>query len=73
MKKNLKQLTDALKKSGYECEAGYLVNCVEFIELEEKANSTNAYCCLGAEHKCQLNVNGGFCAADTCQYKVKAV
>lgn len=27
-------------------------------------------CCLGAEHKCQLNVNDGYCCALKCQYQV---
>lgn len=40
-------------------------------QLKEKANDVNSYCCLGASHTCPLNVNDGFCVADTCQYKVK--
>lgn len=69
--KTLPEIVKALKKSGYECEAGYLINCTEFIELEEKANDVNSYCCLGVSHTCPLNVNDGYCAAETCQYKVK--
>jgi len=73
MELNLKQIVKALKKSDYKCVAGDLVNCVEFVALEEKANNVNSYCCLGPTHPCPLNVNDGFCAADTCQYKVKAI
>jgi len=70
---NLKKIVKALRKSNYTCEAGDLVNCVEFIELEAKADDLNSFCCLGMDHKCPLNVNNGYCAADTCQYKVKQV
>lgn len=73
MARDLKQIVEALKKSSYICIAGDLVNCVEFIELEEKANDTNSFCCLGPEHRCPLNVNDGYCAAESCQYKVKAL
>ena len=69
--KTLKEIVKALRKSDYECISGKLGNCVEFIMLEEKANDVNSFCCLGAAHKCPLNVNDGYCAADTCQYKVK--
>lgn len=69
--KTLKQIVKALKKSDYKCIAGDLINCVDFIKLEEKANDDNSFCCLGPNHKCLLNVNDGYCAADTCQYKVK--
>ena len=31
-----------------------------------------AICCLGAEHKCLLNVNDGYCLAARCQYRVFA-
>ena len=71
--KTLQEIVEALKKSRYACEAGYLINCVEFIELEEKANDVNSMCCLGSDHTCPLNVNNGYCAAETCQYKVKQI
>ena len=71
--KTLIEIVEALKKSGYKCIAGDLINCVEFCELEEKANDTKSYCCLGKDHACPLNVNDGYCAADVCQYKVKAL
>ena len=73
MAKNLKEIVAALKKSDYKCVAGDLVNCVEFIELEAKANDINSHCCLGPLHPCPLNVNDGYCAADSCQYKVNAL
>lgn len=71
--KNLKQIVEELKKSEFECIGGYLVNFTAFKDLEEKANDIHSYCCLGPNHPCPLNVNDGFCAADTCQYKVKAI
>lgn len=30
-------------------------------------------CCLGADHKCILNVNDGYCRAIACQYKVQEI
>ena len=71
--KTLKEIVKALKKSKFECIAGKLDNFVEFNMLEEKANDVDSYCCLGATHTCPLNVNDGYCAADVCQYKVKAI
>ena len=71
--KTLGEIVKSLKKSGYKCVAGDLINCVEFVELEERANDINSYCCLGAAHTCPLNVNDGYCAAESCQYKVKAI
>jgi hypothetical protein len=68
--KTLPEIVQSLKKSGYKCDAGDLINCVEFIELEKRANDTDSFCCLGADHECLLNVNNGYCAADACQYKV---
>lgn len=69
----LKEIVKALKKSDYECVAGQLINCVQFIELETKANDDNSFCCLGEKHPCLLNVNGGYCAAESCQYKVNQI
>jgi hypothetical protein len=71
--KDLKEIVEALRKSKYGCVAGDLINCVEFIELEKKANDTDSFCCLGPDHSCMLNVNGGYCAADVCQYKVNQI
>ena len=68
--KTLQEIVKALKKSNYTCRAGELDNCVEFAMLEKKANDAPSYCCLGSHNPCQLNVNGGYCAADACQYKV---
>lgn len=71
--RDLKQIVEALKKSDYKCVAGDLVNSIPFVELEEKANDIYSYCCLGKAHSCPLLVNDGFCAAEECQYKVKAI
>jgi hypothetical protein len=71
--KTLTEIITILEKSDFKCIGGDLINFKAWIELKEKANDINSRCCLGAEHKCPLNVNDGCCAADTCQYKVKAI
>ena len=73
MKKTLKELLAKLKKYEFECEAGSLVNCKEFIEIEAKTGDVYIHCCLGANHPCALNVNDGYCAADVCQYQVRCI
>lgn len=30
-------------------------------------------CCLGNRHTCMLNVNDGFCGAESCQYQVQEI
>ena len=30
----------------------------------------NARCCLGKKSKCPLNINDGYCMAESCQYRV---
>ncbi len=73
MKKHLEQIIKELKKSKFKCVAGCLENHSSFLELEKIANDKNAICCLGAEHKCILNVNDGYCCAHLCQYKVHVI
>ena len=68
--KTLKTLIAEIEKSNFECEACYLNNFIAFIELKEKVNNVNSQCCLGSDHPCPLNVNDGYCAAESCQYKV---
>lgn len=69
----LAQIVEQLEKCEYECEGGYLKNNVAFVALKNKASDLKAMCCLGKEHPCPMNVNDGCCAADSCQYKVRAV
>lgn len=38
--------------------------------LNQTDNREN-YCCQGTDHKCPLNANNGFCAAEKCQYQVQ--
>ncbi|MCP4393646.1 MAG: hypothetical protein GY804_05190 [Alphaproteobacteria bacterium] len=34
-------------------------------------NDNPAICCLGQSSTCRLNVNDGFCVAESCQYQVQ--
>ena len=36
----------------------------------DNTGSLKFFCCLGKLHPCPLNVNDGFCVAESCQYRV---
>jgi len=43
---------------------------VESTKPSYNTGSLQFFCCLGSEHKCPLNVNRGYCVAESCQYRV---
>ena len=68
----LAEIIKKLEKSEFTCAAGVLDNSAAFIELKKKIDN-NKLCCLGADHPCMLNVNGGYCRADECQCQVQEI
>lgn len=45
-------------------------NTIEICHTAPNTGSLKFFCCLGKLHPCPLNVNDGFCAAESCQYRV---
>ena len=71
LKRCLDNAYDAIKHESYNDALSSILEAQEHAkDFEDLANNSEVYCCLGLGHKCPLNVNDGFCAADTCQYQV---
>ena len=46
-----------------------IIKIEKLLAYNEDRNN-QVMCCLGKAHPCKLNVNDGYCAAESCQYQV---